>query len=69
MRICLLKASPQADPCFNELTVQGGREEGRLVEVGEQVGAAVRMEGLGRAQREGVKAELSKRFATLTLPR
>lgn len=47
MRICLLKASPQADPCFR-LTVQGGRREGRLVGVGGQVGAAVRVEGLGR---------------------
>lgn len=52
MRICLLKASPQADPCFNKLTVQGGRIKGTLVEVGEQVGNAVRMDAFGRSQRE-----------------
>lgn len=32
MRICLLKDSPQVDPCFNKLTAQGGRKEGRLLE-------------------------------------
>lgn len=50
-----LTASPQADPRFNKLTVQGGGKEGRLLEVGEQAGAA-----FGRAQREGEKAELSQ---------